>query len=49
MLHSLTALTYLPVLKSYVNVFVKNPALPAHPYGKNLMEILDYFDVDLSR
>lgn len=43
----LSAADYLPVLKYYVDVFAKNPSIPEQVHGKNLLEILDYFDVDL--
>lgn len=36
---------YLPVLKTYVSIFVKDPNVTPGPHAKNLMQILDYFDV----
>ncbi len=40
--------TYLPILKSYSEVFSKNPALERdNAHGKNLLSLLDYFDIDL--
>ncbi|OGT68115.1 MAG: hypothetical protein A3I12_04500 [Gammaproteobacteria bacterium RIFCSPLOWO2_02_FULL_38_11] len=38
---------YLPLLKVYVDTFTKDASAPTGVHGKNLLKVLEYFDVDL--